>query len=368
MEISNKDLVKLIKELCLIPSPSGQEKEKARFVEKWLSERSIGCTVDKENNVIVQFGDKKKPKIVFMAHTDTVFPIDTKLEFVEDGDMLKCPGVGDNIANVAGLMMVAEYLHKNKTNFNECNMVFVFNTGEEGLGNLAGCKHFMATNKNIKETISVDLTYDYIFDNAVGSHRYEIKVSTEGGHSFHAFGANNAIHIASSIITDLYRIEVPKKEGTKTTYNVGTISGGTTVNSIAQFAKMLYEYRSDNHDCLGYMKHEFDKVINKYKKLGHKIEVSLVGDRPCAKNVNDKDYKILLNRVDSIHEKVLGKKVPKLSASLDFNIPLSMGIPSLGIGIHLGKGFHTIEEFIYKSSLNDGMKILLDLIMSYKTN
>jgi metal-dependent amidase/aminoacylase/carboxypeptidase family protein len=105
-----------------------------------------------------------------------------------------------------------------------------------------------------------------------------VTVKTEGGHSFGNFGNRNAIHILSTMITSLYSVKVPQEENSKTTYNVGIISGGTSVNTIAQEAQMMYEYRSDNKNCLAKMQNMFEKTIEAFRAMGVEVEVEKIGE------------------------------------------------------------------------------------------
>ena len=168
----------------------------------------------------------------------------------------------------------------------------------------------------------------------VGSHRYKVSCFTEGGHSFGNFGNTNAIAELSRLVGELYTVEVPKKENTKTTYNVGTISGGTSVNTIAQFAEMLYEYRSNDRECLAIMKKTFEEKIEAMRA-----------------------------RVQSVCEKFSGIPCPETSGSTDCNSASSMGIPSVCLGVFIGGGMHTREEWIKKDSIATGLRIAAELIL-----
>ena len=187
---------------------------------------------------------------VFVAHTDTVFPDTESMPYFDDGEKVHCPGVADDTASVVVLLMTAKYFVENKI-VPPKGVMFVCNSCEEGLGNLKGTRQLFNDYKDrIGRFISFDSNLNVVADRCVGSHRYEVEVLTEGGHSYGAFGNNNAIEKLSSLITEIYKTEVPQKPGTRTTYNVGTISGGTSINTIAQNAKMLCEYRSDDRECL----------------------------------------------------------------------------------------------------------------------
>ena len=200
-------------------------------------------------------------------------------------------------------------------------------------------------------------------DKCVGSHRYEVEVLTEGGHSFGAFGNDNAIAKLSKIVSGIYEIKVPEKEGTKTTYNVGIISGGTSINTIAQNAKMLCEYRSDDKDCLEIMQKKFESIFENNRTDKVEVNVSRIGDRPCG-NTDESKIEALKTIVVPEIEEVIGKKLRFVSSSTDCNIPLSLGVPALCVGVNIHEGMHTREEWVEKESLIPGLEIAIKLGMA----
>ena len=196
---------------------------------------------------------------------------------------------------------------------------------------------------------------------AVGSHRYKVTVRTEGGHSYGAFGNRNAIHVLSSMICALYTVKVPQVGDSRTTYNVGGISGGTSVNTIGQNAEMLYEYRSDNYECLEKMRVMFNNTIEMYRSMGVTVEVELLGERPCGIPVDEEKMTVLRNRYLNALKDALDMEAFAGSSSTDCNIPLSMGIPAICFGVCRGSGCHTREEKLEVASLYDGCKLALQL-------
>ena len=238
----------------------------------------------------------------------------------------------------------------------------VFTVGEEGLGNLYGMKHYMSSQTYIKEIIAVDLGYNTIAYDCVGSTRYQVSIKTNGGHSWGDFGNPNAIIIASSIINELTKLELCNAENSKTTYNVGVIEGGTTVNTIAEKCMFLFEYRSDNDYCLNTMNEKFKELLKKYRHASYKI----IGERPSSKNINIEEQKNLVDKVSNIIENVTNEK-PKLDKlSMDFNVAMNMGIPCTSIGVCDTTNAHSLEERINADSLLPGLEILIDLMLSYK--
>ncbi len=365
LDSCQEELKQLIRDLCAIPAPSHHEENRAAFCKEWFEKAGgKGVYIDEALNVICPHRVRENGLVtVFMAHTDTVFPDREPMPFYEDEETFRCPGVGDDTANLAVMMICARYFLQ-KDIPAETGILFVANSCEEGLGNLKGSRAIAkAYGERIKAWVSFDgFRLDKITCKAVGSHRYRVTVRTEGGHSFGAFGNRNAIAVLSSIIGTLYTVKVPQENGSKTTYNVGTVSGGTSVNTIAQEAEMLFEYRSDSRVCLEKMEAMFHKVLDAYRATGVEIGLELVGDRPCAGNVDPEAQKALEERAAGSIRAVTAQEPVYLSGSTDCNIPLSLGIPALCLGVCEAKGAHTREETLYLKSLAPGCRLCMDFI------
>ena len=164
------------------------------------------------------------------------------------------------------------------------------------------------------------------------------------------------------MINVLYSIKVPVEGNSKTSYNVGLISGGTSVNTIAQDAEMMYEYRSDNRICLAKMEHFFNQVIETFRAGDIDVTVEKVGDRPCSGDIDEEKYALLKNRIHSSMLETLGDAGFEASSSTDCNVPLSMGIPAICFGVCRGGKAHTREEFLETASLSDGCRLFLDFL------
>ncbi len=358
----------LLKELCKIPAPSHFEDERAEFCKKYLIQAGYSKVwIDDAKNVICEINCENSHEItVFVAHTDTVFPDREPMPFYEKDGKAYCPGIGDDTASLATMLVAAKYM-KEQQIVPSKGMVFVCNSCEEGLGNLKGTRAVM---EHYKERVARFLSIDDdnlhgLTVNCVGSHRYLVEVETEGGHSFSKFGNENSINHLAKIISEIYKIEVPVKKGTRTTYNVGTIEGGTSVNTIAQSAKMLCEYRSDDVECLSYMQNQFEKIFESAKHPKITINVTKVGDRPCAKNVDEDKLKSLIDTCSEVLKKHVSEEIEYGMASTDCNIPMSMGIPGVAFGSYIGGGAHTREEWIEIDSLDKGFDITIDMIKAF---
>lgn len=354
----------LLLELAQIPSPSNHEHKRAAFCKAWLDQQGAeGVYIDDALNVIYPIGcTDTNDLVVFMAHSDVVFPDTENLPLRIEGDRIYCPGVGDDTANVAALLMTAKYIAQHKLQPKDLGVLLIINSGEEGLGNLKGSRRIMeAFGSRVREFVTLDGRTSSCVNRAVGSKRYRIEVDTEGGHSYANFGNRNAIAVLSSMIAKLYSIEVPPMG--KTTYNVGTISGGTSVNTIAQHAEMLYEFRSDEREALAIMQNHLDAVLESFRQQGIRVTVTLVGDRPCAAAVDEEKMADMIQRAEAAAQRRYGHGLHLRSGSTDCNIPLSMGIPSLSLGCYRGEGAHTREEYVEISSLHAGLQFAYDLIL-----
>ena len=352
----------IIRDLCNIPTPSFGEKRRAEYCKAYFeSFGAEGVYIDEVNNVIFPLNCKGSNEItVIAAHTDTVFP-DTESypEFHEDEDRIYCPGVGDDTASVAALILTAKYFVENKISPKD-GILFVCNSCEEGLGNLLGVKEiFKEYAGRVKQFVTIDSNIGCVVNMAVGSHRYEVIAETEGGHSFGKFGNKNAIAALSEVICEIYKLQVPKKENTITTYNVGNIEGGTSVNTIAQKASMLCEYRSNDRECLAIMKAEFERIFAAANTAETKLTVNMIGNRPCKGEVDERAEAELIDAYRQAVKAVTGEDITLRMASTDANIPMSLGIPAIDVGSYIGAGAHRREEYIEKASLVPGLEIII---------
>lgn len=353
----------LLLDLSRIPAPSNHEERRAAFCLDWLRSRGAeDAYIDEALNVIYPIGDTgENDLMVFMAHSDVVFPDTAPLPLTIENGRIYCPGVGDDTANAVALMTVAGYVIENKLSPKKCGVLLVINSGEEGLGNLKGSRKIMADfGHRVKEFVTFDGNASAIVTSAVGSRRYRVTVKTEGGHSYARFGAPNAIAQLSQFITRLYEVEAPAIG--KTTYNVGTICGGTSVNTIAQEASMLYEFRSDEREGLAYMQAQFDRIMEDFRASGVNISLEMVGDRPCGLDVCNS---ALAQRAAQAVKEYYRFSPALTSGSTDCNVPLSMGISAICPGCMMGAGAHTREEYVEIDSLLPGLKVAAELILHH---
>lgn len=357
------DLIALVRQLCQIPAPSHQEQQRAAFCKAWLEANGAdNVRLDDAQNVICPVGvTEDNDVVVFMAHMDTVFPDREPMPMHEDGGRLFCPGVGDDTANLAILLMATKYMLESRRT-PVCGVIFCANSCEEGLGNLKGCRALMeAYGARVRQVISFDLGLDTVFTKAVGSARYRIQLKTEGGHSYLDFGKPNAILEMAKLIQALYALPMP--DGV--TCNVGTIAGGTSVNTIAQQAEILYEYRAANDEHLAVMHEHLQRLV---AVCPVEVSVQLLGLRPGMAPCHDPAaQEKLICRIEDIVQSVTGCRPRRISGSTDCNIPFSQGIPAACVGLVNMSGAHTRTESIDLASLPLGLAVALRLIAPYFT-
>lgn len=351
-----QELLELTLQLCQIPAPTGKEDARAAFCRDWLRRSGAGdVTIDRAKNVICTIGvTPGRPVAVFLAHLDTVFPDITPFTPRAEGARLYCPGAFDDTANVAALLMAARYVLRSGRQ-PRCGVVFAANTCEEGLGNLKGSRALLdALGEDICQVVSFDLGLDTVFTGAVGSARYRICLETAGGHSYLDFGKPNAIAQMAELICALYR--QPVAPGA--TFNVGQISGGTSVNTIAQRAELMYEYRAETAAAMAAMEENLRRIAAPFSP-----EITLLGRRPGTGACRDPERQAsLLNDICAAVTAETGHAPRKIIGSTDCNIPFSRGIPAACVGLVYGSGAHTRQEYILPESLAQGLGVALRLI------
>lgn len=372
IEAHAREAYELLLTLARIPAPSNHEEKRAAFCKEWLEKQGArGVYVDQALNVVYPVDAEEDHRLeVYMAHTDVVFPDETELPLKVENGRIYCPGVGDDTACLVCVLLVAGFIAESIADGswrqlrgdNAPGLLLVCNSGEEGLGNLKGVRSICERYGDRMDSFcTFDGQLDKIVNRAVGSNRYRVTVRTEGGHSFSKFGRDNAIEKLAGIIEELYRIQVPG-EG-KTTYNVGLISGGTSINTIAQEAQMLYEFRSDSRKGLSFMEKAFTEVLEGARARGLDVSCEVIGVRPCAGEVDEAKQAALVERGKGAVEKITGMRPEEDSGSTDCNIPLSLGIPSICLGAYRGFGAHTREEYVEISSLMEGYKVAFEMIL-----
>ena len=337
--------------LCEIAAPPF--KEAARAVAYAAAFRALGLQnvrTDTEGNVLgTRPGRAARPHLVFSAHLDTVFPEGTDVTVSRQGSRLRGPGIGDDCRGLAVVLAVIRALNKGNVQ-TPGTITFVGTVGEEGLGDLRGVKTlFRETLKGqIDRFVSIDGTGLGITHVGVGSLRYRVAFKGPGGHSYGAFGLANPIHALGRAMAKIGDFQVPRDP--KTTFNVGRIGGGTSVNSIAFESWMEVDMRSADAAALKSLDANFHKAVDtalaeeneRWNNNGRlTVEKKLVGDRPAGQTPSNSP---IVEAAVSV-TKALGFPLTLDEGSTDSNIAMSMNIPAVTIdGGGRGTGAHALGE------------------------
>ncbi len=343
-------------ELTEIPAPPFKEKVRA---EAYLAKlRGLGLTdveMDAEGNVMgVRKGRGNGPLLAVLAHLDTVFPEGTDVRVKREGTRLTAPGVGDDTRALALLLEVIRTMDAAKFE-TDGDVLFVGNVGEEGEGDLRGVKYLLTKGKyagRVKQFVSFDGgEQGRIANGGTGSKRYRVTFKGPGGHSYGAFGLVNPAFAMGNAIAKFAQMKVPAKP--KTTYNVGAVSGGTSVNSIPYEVSMLVDLRSEAKDELSQLVDTFQGLVfaaveeeNKARSTAQgKItaEVKLIGDRPAGETSRES---AIIKDVTAV-VKAFGLTPSYQIGSTDANFPMSLGLPAVTMG-RGGKGdrAHALDEWV----------------------
>lgn len=336
-----------------IPAPTFEEQKRGEYFKKRFAEIGLkNVRIDAVGNVIGErmgSGGKDAPTLVLAAHLDTVFNMDTELKTIRQGTVIQIPGIGDDARGLTLLLAIAKTLEKHRIE-TVGKIIFVANVGEEGLGDLKGVRHLF--NEELKgritHFISIDGTGLGITTGAVGSKRYRVTFSGPGGHSYGAFGMANPIHAIGRLIAKVSDFQTPLDP--KTTFSVGMIRGGTSVNSIAAEASFDIDMRSPDP-------YELDKIDRLFKlnagaaleeentrwndrgKL--ELDIKLIGDRPTGTQPQNSP----IIKVASSANKFMNIENDFGFSSTDANMPISIGIPAITIdGGGRGRGAHSLDE------------------------
>jgi acetylornithine deacetylase/succinyl-diaminopimelate desuccinylase-like protein len=370
-------------EMAAIPAPPFGEQARAEWIGERFAEIGLsGVETDEVGNV---FGwleaaelppESSGPVVVISAHLDTVFPAETPLKPVVEGECLTVPGACDNCAGVAGLLAIARALVEAKVEL-AAPLIFMGNVGEEGEGDLRGVRQLysqQALAGRIAAHIVLDgAGADSAVTQALGSRRYRVTVTGPGGHSFTDAGTANPIAALTSALAGL--AETPLPDEPRTTLNLGTISGGTSVNSIPESAQGTIEFRSTSSEELVLLEVELHRAVEdavercnaRAKACGADgrgllaFAIDPIGDRPAAQLADDSPLLEALLAVD----RHLGLKTELRLGSTDANIPLSLGIPALSMGAGgEGGGAHTLAEWYSARDRETGLKRVLLLVLA----
>jgi acetylornithine deacetylase/succinyl-diaminopimelate desuccinylase-like protein len=366
-------------EMARIPAPPFGEAERARWLAHRFCELGLESVhEDSVGNVLGLRRGSSDQCVTVSAHMDTVFPAGTPLNIRQEGSRLYGPGISDNGAGVTALLGIASAL-KSAQISHELSVLFIGNVGEEGEGDLRGMRHIFS-NSQFKDSISYSMVLDgagsdTIVSEALGSRRFEVVVRGPGGHSWSDYGTANPIPVLARAIHAFTQTSVPASP--KTTFNIGVIQGGTSVNSIPESASMRVDIRSASAAEIERLEEALrnsislaaEEELRMLEKRGPErkgppglsFEVIGIGDRPAGElNPNARILEVI-HAIDA-H---LGNVAAIQRASTDANIPLSLGREAISIGGGgTGGGAHTLQEWFDCEGRDLGLKrILMTLLV-----
>src|ERR1700693_5053133 len=365
-------------ELARIPAPPFGESARGQWLADKICELGLeSVPTDEVGNVFGTHAGYGHGHVTLSAHLDTVFPAGTPLNVRQQGSRLYGPGVSDNAAGVTAMLAMVAALRAQRIR-HALPLLFIGNVGEEGEGDLRGMRHIFSQPR-WKDQIHYSLVLDgagadTIVAEALGSRRFEVIVRGPGGHSWSDFGAPNPIVVLARAIQAFAQIPVPASP--KTTFNVGVIRGGTSVNSIPESASMRVDIRSTSMAEMERLERALRQALDKAveeeslatqarsssprRSFGLSHELVAIGNRPAGELYAKAHMMQVIRAVDA----QLGNAAQVQRASTDANIPLSLGLEAIAIGGGgTGGGAHTLQEWFDCGGRELGLKrILLTLL------
>ncbi len=388
-----------------IPAPTFHEAERAEFVRlRFLDEGLADVEMDGTGNVYARLpgsghhpelagqarrdpaassprstrrvkGESCEKALVVSAHLDTVFPLGVDLHFEREPGRILAPGIGDNSLGVAGLFGLVWALRERSLTL-PGDLWLVANVGEEGLGDLRGMKSLVGRFGRCREqsversgpprprTGTPPLAYivlegmalGQIYHRGLGVRRYRITVRTSGGHSWIDYGQPSAIHELTALSTRIAALEPPRNP--RTTLNIGVISGGSSINTIAAEAMLELDLRSEGAETLEALAGQVEQIVRAARRSGVAVEAEIIGQRPSGELPAEHP----LVRLAQECLRAVGIEPLLNTGSTDANLPLSRGLPSVTIGLTTGARAHTVQEFINLAPLEKGLGQVLRLV------
>jgi len=350
--------------LTEIPAPSFEEGKRAEAVKALLAAEGLMVHVDKLGNVIGELrGSSEKDYVLVAAHLDTVFPAGTVVKVQREGGRLIAPGISDNGTGLAGLIALARAMHASEI-MPQRTILFAANVGEEGEGNLRGMRALIdAYRAKLRAVIVLDGSgTDHVTTKALASRRMEVVITGPGGHSWSDFGMANPINALVRGGLRFINTKVPTIP--RTTFNLGQVEGGTSVNSIPHEAKLKVDLRSESEDEIVRMEIAFreamgagvkDEMDNARDRSKGKLEwrINVIGSRPGGELAADSALLEALRAADGL----VGNQSRIERSSTDANIPLSLGIDAIAIGAGgNGGGAHSLQEWYESAERDLGLK------------
>jgi acetylornithine deacetylase/succinyl-diaminopimelate desuccinylase-like protein len=353
--------------ICSVPATPFAEQQRAEYLAERFRELGLhDVGIDEEGNCLGLFrGSAATPLIIVSAHLDTVFAKGTDFTVRREGERLYAPGIADDGCGLVALIAIVQALRTARIE-TEGSILFVGTVGEEGEGNLRGVRHLFTRGAWSKRKIDAFLSFDgpgvdRITNRALGSRRYRVEFIGNGGHSWGDFGLPNPVHALGRAISRLAAYPAPKDP--RTTFNVGSVSGGTSVNAIPSRCSMEVDLRSAADAELRRLDAFFRRAVkealdeeNTTRRPGDaplKLQLDLIGERPSGETPADST----LVKLAVETTKLLGVEPRLDQSSTDSNLPMSLGIPAVTLGAGGTSGAsHTLAEWYEPRDRDKGLK------------
>lgn len=359
-----QSLIERIITIQQIPAPTFAEGDRAAYVESLMQTVGlVDVSRDEVNNVYGRLPGTSRHglPIVISAHSDTVFPAATDLSIRREGNRIYGPGIADNSAGVGAILTAAELMRRHQLKLPR-DVWFAVNVAEEGLGDLKGMRHVVQRFGGAAHAYIIveGGMYGYLLHQAIGVRRYEITVTGQGGHSWSDFGTPSAIHHLGRLIAALDAISVPSQP--KTTFNVGLIDGGTSINTIAAEARLLLDLRSESPAALQRLVGQVQAIVQaEANGNGIDVKVRRIGSRPAGEIPRSH---WLVQLADAALRHAGCERIQYLRGSTDANIPLSRGYPAVVVGLAQCANAHRLDEYLDTSTLDEGLTQIVLLLVA----
>lgn len=352
-------LLDLAIEVQQVPAPTFQEAQRADLIrECFRLEKGVTVEMDLAGNVLACVAGKgNAAPVVVSAHMDTVFPLDTNLRFTRESDRVFGAGIGDNALGVAGLFGLLWMLSERKIQL-PGDLWLAANVCEEGLGDLKGMRALVARFGAAPKAYIIleGMAFGHIYNRALGVRRYRISIHTSGGHSWTDYGQASAVHVLTSLASQLTALPIPNEP--RTTLNVGKIAGGTSVNTIAAQASLELDLRSEGAEALETVSQKVEQLAYALEAPDVHVQVEVIGQRPGGEI--RENHPLVLKAKECVREQGLQ---PVLTiGSTDANLPLSLGLPAVTVGLTTGASAHTVHEYILTSPIPKGIEQIVSLV------
>jgi len=353
-----------------IPAPTFGEGKRAEFVKKYFCDLGAkDVSVDDTGNVYTHIsGEGNKPPLIVSAHLDTVFPQSTDLTSTRTLEKIIGPGIGDNSLGLAGLFGLYWAFNDNNVDSGtkpvlEGDLWLVANVGEEGLGDLQGMKAVVNRfgDDALAYIVLEGMSLGQIYHRGLGVRRYRISVHTKGGHSWVDYGNPSAIHELADLLVKIKDQPIPVEP--RSSMNVGVVTGGTSVNTIAADASFELDLRSESTRVIKNLIEQVESLAKEADRKGGediRVTAEVIGDRPAGEI--PADHPLVKIAIECITR--YGIKAKLNIGSTDANVPLSRGLPAICVGLTSGGGSHTLGEYIDTKPVAQGIGTVADIIQT----